>query len=99
MPQLASRKWRPNAEIAWYHNRYPGPALVHKTRESDFGKNDMISMRSSSSNTTSKTKTIVTIYANRPLSLRRPFLESPGNLPGPISVFGDKCFSTKANFC
>ena len=22
------------------------------------------------------------------------FLESPGNLPGPISVFGDKCFLT-----
>ena len=28
-----------------------------------------------------------------------PFLESPGNLPGPISVFGDKCFITEVNFC
>ena len=26
------------------------------------------------------------------------FLESPGNLPGPKSVFGDKCFSTEVNF-
>ena len=30
---------------------------------------------------------------------RGPFLESPGNLPGPISVFGDKCFLTEVNFC
>ena len=30
---------------------------------------------------------------------RGPFLESPGNLPGPISVFGDKCFLTEINFC
>ena len=28
-----------------------------------------------------------------------PFLESPANLPGPISVFGDKCFLTEVNFC
>ena len=28
-----------------------------------------------------------------------PFLERPGNLPGPISVFGDKCFLTVVNFC
>ena len=28
-----------------------------------------------------------------------PFLESPGNLLGPISVFGDKCFLTKGKFC
>ena len=27
-----------------------------------------------------------------------PFLESPGNLPGPKSVFGDKCFSTEVHF-
>ena len=27
-----------------------------------------------------------------------PFLESPGNLPGP-SDFGEKCFLTEANFC
>ena len=27
------------------------------------------------------------------------FLESPGNLPGPISGFGDKCFSTEVSFC
>ena len=27
--------------------------------------------------------------------LRGPFLESPGNLPGLISVFGDKCFLTE----
>ena len=25
-------------------------------------------------------------------SARGPFLESSGNLPGPISDFGDKCF-------
>ena len=24
-----------------------------------------------------------------------PFLESPGNLPGSISVFGDKCFRSQ----
>ena len=30
---------------------------------------------------------------------RGPFLESPGNLPGPISVFGDKFFLTEVNFC
>ena len=30
---------------------------------------------------------------------RGPFLESPGNLPGPISVFGDRCFLTEVNFC
>ena len=29
---------------------------------------------------------------------RGPFLESPGNLPGPISVFGDKCFLQKSIF-
>ena len=23
----------------------------------------------------------------------------PGNLPGPISVFGEKCFSAEVNFC
>ena len=28
-----------------------------------------------------------------------PFLESPGNLQGPISVFGDKCLLAEANFC
>ena len=28
-----------------------------------------------------------------------PFLESPGNIPGPISVFGEKCFLTEVNFC
>ena len=27
-----------------------------------------------------------------------PFLEGPENLPGPKSVFGDKCFSTEVNF-
>ena len=27
-----------------------------------------------------------------------PFLESSGNLPGPITVFGDKCFLTEVNF-
>ena len=32
-------------------------------------------------------------------STRGPFLESPGNLPGPVSVFGDKCFLTEVNFC
>ena len=30
---------------------------------------------------------------------RAPFLESPSNLPGPVSVFGDKCFLTEVNFC
>ena len=31
---------------------------------------------------------------------RGPFLESPGNLSRPISVFGDiKCFLTEVNFC
>ena len=30
---------------------------------------------------------------------RGSFLESPGNLPGPLSVFGDKCFLTEVNFC
>ena len=29
---------------------------------------------------------------------RGPFLESPGNLPGPVSVFGDKYFLTEVNF-
>ena len=28
-----------------------------------------------------------------------PFLESPSNLPDPISDFGDKCFLTEVNFC
>ena len=28
-----------------------------------------------------------------------PFLESSGNLPGPISVFRDKFFLTEVNFC
>ena len=28
---------------------------------------------------------------------RGPFLESPGNLSGPISVFGDKSFLTEVN--
>ena len=28
-----------------------------------------------------------------------PFLESSGNLPGPISDFGDKCILTEVNFC
>ena len=28
-----------------------------------------------------------------------PFLESPGNLPGPISDFGDKCFLAEVKFC
>ena len=28
-----------------------------------------------------------------------PFLESPGNLSCPISVFGDKCFLTEVKFC
>ena len=31
--------------------------------------------------------------------VRGPFLESPGNLSGPISVFGDKCFLAKVHFC
>ena len=30
---------------------------------------------------------------------RGPFLKSPGNLPGPISVFRDKYFLTEVNFC
>ena len=30
---------------------------------------------------------------------RGPFLESPGNLPGPISVFGDKFFWAEVYFC
>ena len=30
---------------------------------------------------------------------RDSFLDSFGNLPGPKSVFDDKCFSTKVNFC
>ena len=33
------------------------------------------------------------------LETRGPFRESSGNLPGPISVFGDKCFLTEVNFC
>ena len=33
------------------------------------------------------------------LGSRGPFIESPGNLSGPISVFGDKCFLTEVNFC
>ena len=28
-----------------------------------------------------------------------PLFESPGNLPGLISDFGDKCFLTEVNFC
>ena len=28
---------------------------------------------------------------------RGPFLERPGNLPGPISVFGVKCFLTEVS--
>ena len=54
MCHIVSPKWRPNAEIAWHHDRYPR-ALVHKTREGDFGKNDTISMRSPSSNEITKT--------------------------------------------
>ena len=30
---------------------------------------------------------------------RGPFLERPGNLPGPISVFGEKSYLTEVNFC
>ena len=30
---------------------------------------------------------------------RGPFLEGPGNLPGPISDSGDKCFLTEVKFC
>ena len=26
-------------------------------------------------------------------------LERPGNFPGPIRVFSDKCFSIEVNFC
>ena len=33
------------------------------------------------------------------LGARGPFLESPGNLSGPVSVFGDKYFLTEVNFC
>ena len=33
------------------------------------------------------------------LGSRGLFLESPGNLLGLISVFGDKCFLTEVNFC
>ena len=31
--------------------------------------------------------------------VKTPFLESPGNKPGPLTVFGDKCFLTEVNFC
>ena len=34
-----------------------------------------------------------------PTAFWDPFLESPGNLPGLISDFGDKCFLTEVNFC
>ena len=30
---------------------------------------------------------------------RKPFLESPGNLPGMISDYGEKRFLTEVNFC
>ena len=30
---------------------------------------------------------------------RGPLLERPGNLSGPISVFGDKCFLAEGHFC
>ena len=30
--------------------------------------------------------------------LRGPFLERPGNLSGPLSVFSDKCFLTEITF-
>ena len=36
-------------------------------------------------------KRILFFSANRVLSTWGLFLESPGNLSGPISVFGDKC--------
>ena len=32
------------------------------------------------------------------ISRRGPFLESPGNLPVPISVFGDKMFLNRSHF-
>ena len=28
-----------------------------------------------------------------------PFLKSPGNLLGVVSVFGDECFLTEVDFC
>ena len=31
-------------------------------------------------------------------TILRMFLESPGNLPGPVSVFGDKCFVSRDQF-
>ena len=33
------------------------------------------------------------------LSALGPFLERPGNLSGPIGVFGDKCFLAEVHFC
>ena len=38
-------------------------------------------------------------YVSPRLRTRGPFLESPGNLSGPISDFGDKCFLKEVNFC
>lgn len=35
---------------------------------------------------------------SRNIKLWGPFLKSHGNLPGPISIFGDKCYSTEVNF-
>ena len=48
MCHIASPKWRPNAEIAWHHDRYPRHWSTKPA--SYFGKNDTISMRSYSSN-------------------------------------------------
>ena len=39
------------------------------------------------------------VHVDGLFSWQGPFLASPGNLPGSISVFVDKCFLTEVNFC
>ena len=41
---------------------------------------------------------ILLLYISLSLPNKGPFLEGPGNLPGPISVLSDKCFLTEVNF-
>ena len=38
-------------------------------------------------------------YPEKSPRSRGPFLESPGNLPSPITVFGDNCFLREIKFC
>ena len=45
------------------------------------------------------TKILIRTRDFRKTGARGPFLESSGNFPGPISVFGDKCIIAEVNFC